>query len=225
VIKFLQSVFYLLCFSLPVSAQSGDTSYRNTYYDQKVSLFRSLPDTRGEIIFLGNSITDGGEWAEIWQNDKVKNRGISSDNTFGVLARLDEIVSSQPAKVFIMIGINDIGRNTPDSLIISNYRKIVSSIRAASPKTKIFVQSILPTNKEFKRFTNHYNKDNHVQIINAALQQFAVVFENTIYVDLYSRFVDSQGRLDKAYTNDGLHLTGAGYLHWKNILLEKGHMK
>mgnify|MGYP000061554644 CR=1 FL=1 len=64
-----------------------------------------------EIIFLGNSITDIGEWTEVWQDIHVKNRGISGDNTFGVLARLDEVVSSKPSKIFIMIGINDISKN------------------------------------------------------------------------------------------------------------------
>lgn len=58
-------VLRLLCclgFSDLLQAQTTcDSSYLTTYYEQKVSMFRLLPDTKGEIVFLGNSITDIGE--------------------------------------------------------------------------------------------------------------------------------------------------------------------
>ena len=207
------------------SAQTtSDTTYASTYYQQKVTLFQLLPDTKHEIIFLGNSITDIGEWAEIWQNKNVKNRGISGDNSFGVLARLDEVLSSQPAKIFIMIGINDIAKDTPDSVVISNYQKIIWRIQAASPATKIYVQSILPTNNEFTEFVRHQNKDKHIRFINTNLEKFCVD-NKVLFVDLYSRFVDKDGKLDKKYTNDGLHINGPGYMQWKQILIEYGCMK
>lgn len=216
--------FVLLLFSINLFAQPYDTTYRTTYYEQKVTLFRLLPDTKGEIIFLGNSITDIGEWAEIWQNPTVKNRGISGDNTFGVLARLDEVVSSRPAKVFLMIGINDISKGIPDSVIIANHKKMYERIKAASPTTKVYVQSILPTNNSFTEFQRHQNKDDHIRTVNAALKKICSELRLT-YVDLYTRFLDESGKLDKQYTNDGLHINGYGYLLWKKILEEKGYMK
>jgi len=206
------------------TAQSVDTSYKTSYYDQKVSLFRLLPDTKGEIIFLGNSITDIAEWSELWQNPKVKNRGISTDNTFGVLARLDEVVSSKPEKIFIMIGINDIAKGTPDSAIIQNHAKIIDTIRKASPKTKIYFQSLLPTNNDFTEYKGYQNKMERIQFVNKALEK-TCASKGVIYIDLYSKFINADGKLDTKYTNDGLHLNGAGYLHWKSILIQKGHMK
>ena len=183
-----------------------------------------MPDTKNEIIFLGNSITDIGEWAEIWDNKKVKNRGISGDNTFGVLARLDEVVSSKPAKIFIMIGVNDISKSTPDSVLISNYKKIINRIKLASPNTKIIVQSILPTNNNFTAFKNHQNKTEHILFINDVLEKYCV--ENKlVYIDLYNAFLDDEKKLDKKYTNDGLHINGYGYMKWKEILVGKGLMR
>ena len=201
-----------------------DTSYSTTYYQQKVILFRLLPDEKNEIIFLGNSITDIGEWTEIWHNIKVKNRGISGDNTFGVLARLDEVLSSKPAKIFIMIGINDISKETPDSIIIDNYKKIIARVKTESPKTKLYVQSILPTNNEFNDFKRHQDKDEHIQFVNKKLQEICVA-EKIFYVDLYNSFLNEQGKLDKKYTNDGLHINGYGYMKWKEILVGLGYMK
>ena len=201
-----------------------DSNYLSTYYQQKVSLFRLLPDTKKEIIFLGNSITDIGEWAEIWNSTKVKNRGISGDNTFGVLARLDEVISSKPQKVFIMIGINDIARDTPDSIIIANYKKIIHHIKTQTPATKIFVQSILPTNNQFTEFKRHQNKTEHIVIVNTAMKSYCSN-NNIVYIDLYSEFIDDENNLAKKYTNDGLHLNGFAYMKWKEILLQKGCMK
>ncbi len=201
-----------------------DTAYKTTYYEQKVTLFRLLPNTKGEIVFLGNSITDIGEWAEIWQNKKIRNRGISGDNTFGVLARLDEITSAKPTKVFIMIGINDIAKETPDAVIIANYKKIINRIQSESSKTKIIVQSLLPTNNDFTEFKRHQNKTAHVLFINAALENYCK--ENgLVYVDLYTAFLDENNKLDKKYTNDGLHINGYGYMMWKEILVRMGLMR
>ena len=217
-------LFCLLCALVASSQQEVDTSYRTTYYEQKATLFRLLPDTKGEIIFLGNSITDIGEWTEIWQNLNVKNRGISGDNTFGVLARLDEVTSSKPAKTFIMIGINDIAKGTPDSAIIANHKKMYERIRSVSPKTKIYVQSILPTNADFTEFKRHQDKDEHIRYVNETLKKICTE-QGLVYVDLYTKFLDADGKLDKRYTNDGLHINGAGYMLWKKILQEKGYMK
>ena len=217
----------LLCFLVDqkVMAQASiDTTYQTTYYQQKVTLFRLLPNTKGEIIFLGNSITDIGEWAEIWKDTRVKNRGVLGDNTFGVLARLDEVTLSKPKKLFIMIGINDISKSTPDNVIIDNYRKILDRVKAASPKTKVYVQSILPTNNEFKEFARHQNKDEHIRAVNKALQQLSLE-KGCTYVDLHTTFLDSNGKLDRQYTNDGLHINGYGYMLWKKLLMDKGYMK
>lgn len=216
-------VIGLMLSSFIAGAQSWDSSYQTTYYEQKVTLFRLLPDTKGEIVFLGNSITDIGEWSEIWQNSKVKNRGISGDITFGVLARLDEVLSAKPKKLFVMIGVNDIARNIPDAVILNNYRRLIDRVQSESPKTKLVMQSVLPTNDQFKPFKNHYGKDDHIRAVNAGLRQLCTE-RGVGFVDLYSQFLDAAGRLDKQYTNDGLHLNGPGYMLWKKILIEQKWM-
>ena len=100
-----------------------DTTYRPATYDVQVALFESYKNSASDIIFLGNSITAHAEWAELLENPHVKNRGISGDITFGVLQRLKEVTEGKPAKVFLLIGINDISRNIPDELIIDNIKK------------------------------------------------------------------------------------------------------
>jgi lysophospholipase L1-like esterase/acetyl esterase/lipase len=198
-----------------------DTTYSSTYHRQKVSQFRLIEDTEtGEIIFLGDSITDFAEWADLFKNNKIKNRGISADKTFGILSRLDEVINRKPAKLFIMIGINDIAANVPDSVIMQNYAAIIKRIRAGSPGTSVYIQSLLPTNVTFPEFPRHQHKEANINAVNNYLQQLARE-QRCTYVDLYHAMLDSEGRLNKQYTNDGLHLTGEGYMVWKKVLLDK----
>jgi lysophospholipase L1-like esterase len=154
---------------------------------------------------------------ELLGRTDVRNRGISGDITFGVLERLDEVTEGKPSKVFILIGINDISRNIPDSMIVTNYRKIIARIKKESPSTKIYLHTLMPVNNEFTQFKNHYNKDEHILFVNSELKKLAAA-ENITLIDLYPHFLDGSNKLDPKYTIDGLHLNAAGYRVWADIL-------
>ncbi len=190
------------------------------YHGQRVSLFEELPGDPTDIIFLGNSITDGGEWAELFQDLRVKNRGISGDETPGVLNRLGTILEQHPAKLFLMIGINDLasGRGVPE--IAANLDSILSRIQRGSPGTLVFLQSVLPVNPTFGAFPNHTNKSREISQLNWQLRRLAHL-HHVEYIDLWSDFQDAAGFLDSSCTNDGLHLTGTGYQRWAKIIREK----
>lgn len=213
--------FVLLLITVPAGllAQQAavDSNARPGSYALKVGQFRSYPNSKKDIIFLGNSITAGADWAELLGNPHARNRGISGDITFGVLERLSEVTEGKPAKVFILIGINDIQRNIPDTMITGNYRKMIKRIRAESPATKIYFQTLLPVNNEFTQFKNHYNKDEHIAFVNAELKKIAEEEQVTL-IDLHPHFLDANKKLDKRYTMDGLHLNADGYQVWKGIL-------
>ncbi len=217
-------VLFTFCFSIVGQDFQNDFNqdYSNSYYEQKVSLFEILSDSPKDIIFLGNSITDMGEWAEIWQSLYVKNRGISSDITAGVIARLDHIIKGKPEKIFIMIGINDIARNIPENIILQNYEHILNEFVAGSPDTQIYVQSILPTNNRFTEYKNHQNKTEIINRVNLQLEALCKRLSIS-FIDLNSYFSDDDGKLHEAFTNDGLHLNGKGYMQWKKVLEEGGY--
>lgn len=193
------------------------------HYWVRMEKFKKEAVVPGKIVFLGNSITEGGKWKQLLKDSTVINRGISGDNTFGVLARMDEIVKLKPSSLFILIGTNDLSKKIPDEAIIENIFTIVSRIKAGSPKTKIFVQSILPVNETVERFPQQFNNGMHINTINDQLARYATRLRYT-YVDLYGKFIDSQGKLDAKYTFDGLHLNAAGYQHWVEVLKELKHL-
>ncbi len=192
----------------------------STYYWQRASLFKALPTTKSDIIFLGNSITDGGEWTEMFADLQVKNRGISGDISAGVLNRLDEVYNRLPAKVFLLIGINDLAKNVSPDSVVKNILWISTLIKDRSPQTKLYVQSLFPVNEKKGKFSGHTNKKAEILKVNQLLFDSATKYKYQ-FIDVFSSLVDSTGRLNANYTNDGLHLTGAGYLKWKEVIYDK----
>lgn len=189
-------------------------SYSDHYYERK-ALFESEPDTKNEIIFLGNSITEGGRWEALFPNHNVINRGISGDVTDGILNRLDEITSSQPQKIFLMVGTNDMARGKSIAYVLKHTKAIIETIQKQSKNTTIYLQSILPINPNVgHKFSGH--KSNHQNIIDANIQLKELAKSFTIqFIDLHKAMRDKNNHLKAKYTYDGLHLSDAGYVKWK----------
>jgi lysophospholipase L1-like esterase len=127
------------------------------------------------------------------------------------LYRLNEITSSKPKKIFLLIDVNDVRYKRSVDYIIGKNHQIVEIIKKESPKTKIYLQSILPT------YARKERPIDTIRAINQGLEKIAQQ-ENIIYIDLFSHFIDSTGYLDKKYSLDGLHLNGVGYQNWKDVI-------
>lgn len=199
------------------------TPFLPQLYDQRVAQFESEPVVTGAVIFLGDSITQGGNWVELLGDSTAVNRGIGGDITFGVLKRMDDVTRRQPARLFILIGINDIGKDIPDEVIADNCRRIIETVQAASPATTIYVQSLLPVNPAYPHFPQHYDKENHVVRVNSLLRDVAAS-THTRFVNLFPLFTNKQERLREDLTVDGLHLNAAGYKIWVDYLRQAGYL-
>ena len=207
----------LLLVVIAVAGQAQEAKY-STFYYQRTTLFDVLPVTSDDIVFLGNSITNGAEWSELFDDPHVKNRGISGDTTDGVYDRLNQVVAGHPKKIFLMIGINDVSRGRTTAEIAAGIRAIAERIVAESPATRLYLQSVLPVNDCYGRFEGHTSRYRQVAEINAEVQRIAAD-TGAVYVDLYTHFAESEsGKMRPELTNDGLHLLGAGYLLWREIV-------
>ena len=184
------------------------------YWNNKVSMYKILPNIKGEIIFLGDSITDRCEWGELFLNAFIRNRGLSGDKTEGVIDRLTEVTESKPDKIFIMIGVNDLRHNVSIEEIIENYKRILLKIKLDSPQTKIYIQSILPVNELVGQ---PKTTSEEIAKLNAKIEILADQFDIP-FLNIFSSLVDDFGRLDKKYTEDGLHINGEGYSVWKTLI-------
>ncbi|MES2429035.1 MAG: family 20 glycosylhydrolase [Bacteroidota bacterium] len=213
--------YLLLLLSYTTLAQIKNTGNKDeafsTFYQQRSSLFRVLPQSKGDIIFLGNSITNGNEWDELFNDANIKNRGISGDGTLGVLNRLDEVTVRKPGKIFLLIGVNDLAAGYQPDSVVQKIFLITKKIHEQSPGTKLYIQSLLPVNNAFNKFPNHVNKSEQIKQVNVLLQKGAALYSYN-FIDLYPSFCNTDGKLDTLYTNDGLHEKGAGYMLWKHLI-------
>ena len=116
----------------------ADDPFRNHRYNA----FTTLKVDTSSIVFVGNSITNLHEWWEAFGcNAKVLNRGVSGSYSDEVLANLENVIMGHPAKIFFMIGTNDLGMyGNKTAKIAANVREIVARVKKESPKTEIYLQ-------------------------------------------------------------------------------------
>lgn len=176
-----------------------------------------IKTNRNTIVFLGNSITQVGKWQELIPNKKVINKGISGDITTGVLARIESCLSAKPAKIFVMIGINDLKIGKAIDSITANQIRIIEKIKRLSPRTKIYMQSTLPVNEGM--LASIYKRLNNADItkMNTALK-LACKQKKVTYLDLHPIMIDENTQLKSSLSTDGLHLKPEAYLNWVNYL-------
>ena len=184
-------------------------------YENRQNLFEHLPMEKGSIIFLGDSITEFGQWEELTGHPRVKNRGIAGDTTWGMLRRLGQIIQSQPTAIFLMIGINDF-LFTDQQEILSNYEKIIQQIRQKAPDCQLFLQSVLPVNPNVKK-TIFRNEE--IVALNMGIKELSKKYQLT-YIDLHGEMTDHAGNLKATFTADGIHINGAAYLVWKEKIIQ-----
>ncbi len=180
------------------------------HHEQKVDFFRTQPIQPGDTVMVGDSLTDGCRWDEVFPGVPIRNRGINADTVAGVLARLDEVISGKPERVFLLIGTNDLPvyEYRQDSDILSDYSLLLSRLRQGTPATRVYVQSLLPRQRRFAR---------RITRLNAALRRLAAE-HGCEFIDLHPAFSDARGALRRELTNDNLHLLGEGYRVWARIL-------
>ncbi len=188
---------------------TSHTEFTKSHYPKRIKAFMLDTLAKGDIIMLGNSLTEhGGNWADKLQNSKVKNRGIKGDNTYGILARLDEIICANPSKVFMMIGTNDLWLPDSPEQIVENIQAIVKRLNQ-SENTNIYVQTLMPVE------SGHEMTGKIIDINNILRSMDHLGFT---LIDINLEMADNNGALPNEFTTDGVHLTSLAYQHWSSLL-------
>lgn len=199
------------------------------YYNNKCQSFtvQNANLAKGQIVFVGDSITDlyvlDNHYADLPL--AVYNRGIGGDTTSGLLRRLDvSVVQLQPAVVVLMIGTNDINGNVEDETILANYGAILDTIRSGVPGVQIYCVSVIPQNKQVEEYAPIQVDKSMARIrsINPQLQAVAEA-RDAVWLELFPLLTDETQYLDRAYSDDGIHLNEAGLRVWTQLL--KPHLQ
>lgn len=219
-----------------MKAMEATPIYTDHYYKRKAVFDMDSPITENDIVFLGNSLTEGGKWETYFPETQkalqkkggaIRNRGIVGDTFGGIDARLDQILPGHPKKIFFLTGANDVSHNLTADSIANGIIGVVRRIKAESPKTKIYLQSLLPINESFKRYRLLTGKTAMFSEINAKLEKMAKE-ENITFINLYPLMLTngpadlalpaSEQVLRPEITRDGLHITQEGYKIWADAI-------
>ena len=197
-------------------------SYFAHYYKRFLQFMDEPAITSKDIVMLGNSLTEGGgDWGKRLGKDNVINRGISGDEVMGVYDRLHQILPGKPAKLFLLIGVNDVSHDLSTDSIVYRIDQTLTRIQKESPETKVYLQSLLPINESFNRYKKLTNKTYQIPEINARLETLAKEKKIT-FINLYPLFTEKGTNvLKKELTYDGLHLNDEGYKVWVDAIKKK----
>lgn len=217
----------LLLSMFVTAAAAQGRKYTDHYYERVAQFEAEAPICENDIVFLGNSLTEGGNWSEFFaatqsrlqkKGGAIRNRGIIGDTAEGIADRLDEITGGKPKKIFLLCGVNDISHDLTLDQIAGRIENLVSRIRSESPKTRLYLQSILPFNESFKRYKNLNGKTWMVAELNVMLERIAKEYK-VEFLNIYPLFLEEgTARLNPSITADGLHLNAEGYEIWKNAI-------
>lgn len=174
-----------------------------------------------EILLIGNSITHywGGEpaahivrgedsWEKLFKGKIVRNLGFGYDRIENALWRIyhGEIDGYQAEKVFLLMGTNNLEKNSDDE-IIDGINELVRAVHFRQPEAQIYVVGILPRAWQESR----------VAALNEILQT-RLLSDKTTFIDLSTELTLPDGSIKTELFSDGLHPNKKGYQHVAKVL-------
>lgn len=179
-----------------------------------------------DALFIGDSrtvglrdYTDLSEHADFYCETSLTIYKVLEENFKGLGTIREALASRDYGKIYIMVGINELGRGTTENYM-AEYTKVIDTLRELEPGAKIFIQGVMRVSGKKNREDAIFNNSN----INARNNAVATLAdnENIFYIDVNEVVCDEEGNLNADYTFDQIHLLGVYNEQWKEFLLEHG---
>lgn len=198
---------------IPPCTENSIPNYAHWY--ERMAIFAAEKDSIRDncVIFLGNSIIEGFDLDAFFPGTGAINRGISSDNIVGLIQRLDICIGDvKNARLFVMIGINDIGAQKSEKDIKACYSTMVNKI-ANRPSYTVYLHSILPTSEKWSNCPPQ-----KIRNMNRFIEQMAQK-HNMEFVNIYPLFAaENSEYVNDSLMYDGLHPNNSGYKLWADFI-------
>jgi lysophospholipase L1-like esterase len=182
---------------------------------------KAVDEHTDNIVFLGDSITESYDLGRWFPDLPMINSGVWGDRTDQAHERMESAVYAyKPEKVFILLGINDVGHARKNDDIAGRIQSIISDIQKNCPYSKIYLISVYPLN--ISDFDTWYppmseNINEVVDDLNEKLSGLAGEMDIE-FIDMAPYLKNDAGELKKEYTVEGLHLTDAAYEAISDVL-------
>ena len=181
-----------------------------------------------DAAFVGDSRTDGFMlYSGIGTGENLAANGVS---IFRLAERksltidgekytpLEALALKQYGKVYIALGVNELGYNN-DKGYYEKFCAAIDEVRRVQPNAVIYIQGLIPVNEaQYLAATGHdYLTNDHLRIYNQLMQQVAEE-KKVAYVNVYEAFADENGSLPEGYSRDGVHLYKESCQQWLEYL-------
>ncbi|MDQ8203247.1 GDSL-type esterase/lipase family protein [Pelagicoccus sp. SDUM812003] len=163
------------------------------------------------IVFAGDSITQGWEWAPAWERDfaplQPVNIGIGGDKTENLLWRLQNGAtgSLRPKLVVLLIGVNNFLHNDDSAQeVFAGVKANLEQLRTSFPEARILTLGVFPYGQE----PGTRNRE-RVKVVNTLIETLA---DDTVTIlDIGDALLEDDGTISKEIMGDFLHPTPEGY--------------
>lgn len=184
-----------------------------------------------DALFIGDSRTVGlREYSTVSQADyyaatgltvykALESRFVTLDGSDDKLTIEEALNQRQYGKIYIMLGINELGTGTADSFI-DKYTQIIDRIRELQPEAVIFIQGIMKVTTEYSELSDYI----HNEDIDERNERLSLLADGqqVIYLDINPLLCDENGGLHEVYTSDGVHLKAEFVFVWVDFLKKYG---
>lgn len=183
-----------------------------------------------DAVFIGDSRTEGfrlfsGVTPEadflvhtgMSVYDVVENKGVirRGDQKISVL---DALAEKQYGKVYIALGVNELGYRAPENFA-DTYGELIDAIREQEADATVYVQSIIPVNTEKCKANDqlYYVTNENIAAYNETLAAMAEEKQVRL-VNVSEALTDEDGEAIHDLSADGVHFKKEGYIRWLDYL-------
>lgn len=211
--------------------EEPDSGTENPPEGESAGEFAPVPESEAvddgyfaDAVFIGDSRTQGLRlYSGLKDTTWLCSVGLTVETAYtekfsvagGQYSAVDALGALKPAKVYIMLGLNELGWKSAD-IFIEKYAGIIDAALAANPDCEVYVQSILPVSASKDAAGTWCNNKN---VLSRNERLIALAEEKGVnYLDVASAFKDENGCLPESSTPDGVHLNPGLCVSWLDYL-------
>ena len=177
-----------------------------------------------DVVFLGDSRTDGLRlYSGLQHGTFLCSTGATVESVFskavetpaGELPLLDALAALDCGKIYIMLGINELGWNGTETYRTQS-TELIQRLQKDHPDAEIVIQSILPVSAE-KDAEGRYVNNGRIKEYNQVWLELAEKFD-VAYLNVAEGVAGEDGLLPSELCYDGVHLNQAGCQMWLDYL-------
>lgn len=197
----VENITYDIESKIETDTDSNNKVENDNEFDSTVA-FIGDSRTQGFIMYNGLKEVQDYSYIGLMVDTAVTKKFVKTDDG-NKITLLEDMKNKNIKKVYIMLGVNELGWSYPEVFKLK-YGELIDSIREVKPDCKIYLQSIIPVTESKSNSDDIYN-NSKIAKYNEYIKEVAKD-KNVNYLDVKSVMIDSDGNLPEGASTDGIHI-------------------